>query len=187
MKLNVLPNLGEVPKLISRNVTSGFEGNIATIKTMSKMARQRARLPFVRQFALNILHQYGIASQNHLDEAICIGQFVKENVRYARDPEGIELLTDPLTLIEQIGRGVAQGDCDDMSLLIATLLLSIGASPYFRAVRYTANKGHYNHIYVVVYDRNWGSSRKRVVLDAILKRDPIGTEVPHQSGDEYAV
>jgi hypothetical protein len=39
----------------------------------------------------------------------------------------------------------------------------------------------------VVYEQNWRSDKKRLVLDAILKRSKIGKEVPHKSGKEYKV
>lgn len=179
--------MGEIADKITVKIKDGKKGNLQTINVMKKVARERSGHPIIRALALKILSQCNVESQNHLSEAICIGNFVKENVRYVRDPDNIELLTDPLTLVEQLSRGVAQGDCDDMSLFIATLLLAIGCQPYFRAVRYKADSGHFNHIYVVVYEKDWGKPRSRVVLDAILKRHAIGTEVPHQSGEEISV
>lgn len=170
----------------SYNVANGKNGNLETIQMMTKVARAKSRHPFIRAFTLKLIQSCGVASQHHLDEAICIGNYVKENVRYVRDPDNIELLTDPVLLLEQAQKGIAQGDCDDMALLIATMLLAVGCLPYFRAARYWDTNGNYNHIYVVVYEKNWGEEESRVVLDAILKRYPIGTEVPQKSGDEFA-
>ena len=124
-------------------------------------------------------------SQNYVDEALAIGRFVQKKVRYVRDIEGIEQLHDPLTMIDQIKKGNSQGDCDDMSLLIATLLLSIGHQPFFTIVRY--HPGPWAHIYVTVYEKNWGKERVRLVLDGILKRDPIGTEVKYFEKKEIKV
>lgn len=152
---------------------------------MRRVAHSRKGHPLVRQLALTILKTHNVASQNYVQEALAIGRYVKEKVRYVRDIAGMEQLHDPVTMIDQIQRGVAQGDCDDMSLLIATLLLSIGHQPFFRIVRYKNGVGPYNHIYVVVYEKDWGQKgRKRIVLDAILKRSPMGSEVPHKSGRE---
>lgn len=157
---------------------------------MSRVARNRSGHPKVRKLALNILNYYGIPSMRYVDEALAVGDYVKKYVRYVRDPDGIEYLQDPIDLIDQIVKGEAQGDCDDMSLLIATLLLSIGHTPCFRAVRYGTDYDHYNHIYVVDYEKNGtgpGDLKKRVVLDGILKRSRIGTEINHLSGDEFPV
>ena len=155
---------------------------------MQRVARARASHPLVRQLALNILLDYDVLSQHYINEALAIGNFVKEKVRYVRDIQGVETLHDPLTLIDQIKRGVAQGDCDDISLLIATLLLSIGHSPFYKAVKYKKGIKTYQHIYVVVFERNPGQKKKReIVLDGILKIKPIGSEVPHAVGKLYKV
>jgi hypothetical protein len=154
---------------------------------MSTIAKNRSRHPLLRELALRILESANVASQNYVDEALAIGRFVQKKVRYVRDIRGVETLIDPLTLIDQLRRGQAQGDCDDMSLLIASLLLAIGHQPYFRIVKYRPEVHGFSHIYVVDYDRNHGGKRTRVVLDAIMKRNPIGYEVPHSSGREIKV
>lgn len=141
----------------------------------------------MREFALQILRNAGISSHDYGREALAIGDFVKRNVTYRRDPEGTEHLIDPLLMIQDIQQGRAEGDCDDMSLLIATLLISIGCQPYFRTVRYEGRFGSFNHVYVVVYDRNGKSKSQRIVLDAIIKDKPIGFEIGHASGQEHAV
>ncbi len=146
---------------------------------MRRVAHARKSHPLVRQLALNILEWHKVPSQDYVEEAKAIGKYVKDKVRYVRDIAGMEQLHDPITMIDQIQRGVAQGDCDDVSLLIATLLLSVGHRPVFRVVKYKKENPTFNHIYVVSYEKNWGGKPQRVVLDAILKRSPIGTEVKH--------
>lgn len=154
---------------------------------MKKIARVRAGDPLIRKLALNILQQSQVPSHHFLDEAAAIGEFVKRKVRYVRDPDNIEYLTDPLDMVKQMQNGNAQGDCDDMSLLAATLLLSVGHQPMFRAVRYENAMGNYNHIYVVEHDRNPGQQASRIVIDCILKDRPIGSEVNHINGDDFAI
>lgn len=154
---------------------------------MRRVAHQRKGHPIVRELALSILHHKNIDSHNYASEALAIGQYVLNKVRYVRDVAGMEQLHDPLTLIDQLQRGTAQGDCDDMSLLVATLLLSVGHKPRFRIVRYRGQSGPYQHIYVVVYEKNRGQNVKRIVLDAILKNKPIGTEVRHSDGKEIKI
>ena len=168
----------------NQSLSRGRQGNLETVQIMRQVAHTRKSHPLIRQLALNILQSRNTPSQNHADEAKAIGDYVKAKVRYVKDISGVEQLHDPITMIDQIKRGVAQGDCDDMSLLIATLLLSVGLQPYFRIVKYQDDSGPFNHIYVVVYEKNWGETKKRIVLDAILKRASIGTEVPHQQGRE---
>lgn len=169
-------------------LSNGEAGNRQTINIMSLVARKRSSHPLIRQMALQVLHDKAIESQNHISEAIALGEFVQAKIVYRRDIDNIEQLQDPLKIAQDINaRGVAVGDCDDMATFLAALLLSIGAQPKFRAVRYDSNTGHYNHIYVVVYDTNWGTQENRVVLDTILKRNKIGTEVPHINGEEFDI
>lgn len=181
-------NLGETPKVANTKLSDGKAGNLETVEFMRGIARQRASDPSVRQLALQILMAHKVPSNYYKDETLAIARFVKDRVRYVRDINGVETVTDPLTLIDQIKRGEAQGDCDDMSLLIATLLLSIGHQPYFRIVKYN-NDGSapYNHIYVVDYERNPGFKKERIVLDSIIKSKPIGFEIEHAQGNEIKV
>lgn len=179
--------LGNLPQVAGSNIPSSRKGNILTAKFMREVARKRAGHPLVQRLARNILIQYGVPSNHYVTEALAIGDFVKKNVRYVRDPSGIEQLTDPILMIEEASTYTAQGDCDDMSLLVATLLLSIGHNPSFRMIRYQGSSGPFDHIYVVDYEKNPGEQTRRIVLDAIMKDEPIGYEIPHASGEELAV
>lgn len=190
LKLSPEWTLGEnSTKTKNSNSPLGVAGNYRTVEVMRGLARSRSTNPLVRELALAILQSRNVESQDYVNEALAIGQFIQQKVRYVRDINGVETVHDPLTMIDQIKRGTAQGDCDDMSLIIATLLLSIGHQPFFRIVKYqNGNSGGFQHIYVVVYEKNHDDTRKkRVVLDAILKRKAIGTEVPHSSGEVIAV
>lgn len=154
---------------------------------MKKVARERAGHPTIRKLALNILNYYETESHDYVSEARAIGEYVQKKVRYVKDANGIEQLHDPLTIIDQIQRGIARADCDDMALLIATLLLAIGHAPKFRIVRYKDGSGAFNHIYVVDYAKNGPKGPYRIVLDAIVKNKAIGFEVPHKTGEEIAI
>lgn len=176
--------LKNLPKVQQMGIADGAKGNYQTVEVMREVAHKMKGQPLVREMALYILRKAGVKSQNFVDEARAIGQFVQKNVRYVRDTYGIEQLHSPILMIEQIRKGTAQGDCDDMSLLIATLLLAVGASPSFRIVRYKSNSGPFNHIYVTVEDRNYRGKKERLAIDAIIKDRAIGYEVPHKSGEE---
>lgn len=180
-------DLGDTPQTYNTEVADGAQGSLETVEIMRRIARSRASNPLLRQLAMKIIQVHGVPSNYHKDEALAIGRYVKEKVRYLRDINGVETLIDPLTLIDQIVRGEAQGDCDDMALLIATLLLAIGHEPYFRVVKYTRDSASFNHIYVVDYENNPYQDRERIVLDAIIKDKPIGFEIGHASGAEIKV
>jgi hypothetical protein len=180
-------NLGLLPKVSEQEIGDGLSGNIQTIDLMKQVARLRAGDPLLRKLSLNILQEAGVPSHHFVGEALAIGQYVKNNMRYVRDPDGIEYLQDPLDMVKNIQNRTAQGDSEDMALLVATLLLSIGHQPYYRAVRYNSTTGNYNHIYVVAYERDPYQQNQRIVLDCIMKDKPIGYEVQQANGDEYPI
>ncbi len=178
--------MGETPNVESTEIPNNIKGNYQTVSAMKSVAVKRSGDPRVRQMAVMILNNYNVKSHNYRDESIAVGDFVKKNMAYVRDPRGIEQLQDPVKMVNDIVNGVARGDCDDMSLLIVTLLLSIGHDPRLRAIRYSP-RGPFNHIYVVDYERNGFEKPRRIVLDAIMKHAPIGYEIPHQFGEEFEV
>ena len=188
-----MANLGKLPDQQIKKLGNGIQGNIDTIEVMKRMAREYSRHDLVKRLATNILHYKNIPSHNYLEEARAIGEFVKTHIRYVKDPVGTESLQAPDMMIRMMkDAGYAMGDCDDMSLLIAALLMSIGIRPAFRAVKYKASSPTYNHIYVVVYENNINNSSspgpvKRLAIDAIVKDRPIGYELPHFDGKEYEV
>jgi hypothetical protein len=192
-KKHPLDNLGKLPDQELRQVGNGIVGNIDTIEVMKKMAREYSRHDLVKRLATNILHYQNIPSHHYLDEARAIGEFVKKHIRYVKDPVGTESLQAPDMMIRMMKDvGYAMGDCDDMALLSAALLMSIGIRPRFRAIRYREGSANYNHIYVVVYEKNVANSdnpgpTRRLVIDCIIKDKQIGYEIKHASGDEFPV
>lgn len=187
LRLNPAWELGSLPNTETTELADADLGNYQTVEVMRRKAREQASTPLVRKLALKILEQNGVKSHNFLDEARALAEYVQQNVRYVRDPHEVEQLHEPSFMIREITKGTAQGDCDDMALLLASLLLSVGHQPYFTIVRYRDVSGPFNHIYVVEYDRNWGGPKRRLVMDTILKDRPIGTEVPHKSRKEIRV
>jgi hypothetical protein len=165
----------------------GSAGNLKTVDVIKRVARQRSGHPLVRKLAQNILRFYNTKSQDFFNEAWAIGDYVHKRMAYVRDPNGIEMLQDPVTMIDMLKRDELSGDCDDMVLLIATLLLSIGHKPYLRIVRYPKFQTGFQHIYVVVYENNYRKQRKRLSIDAIVKDKPIGYEIPHSFGKEIKI
>lgn len=178
-----------LPLIHEISLSEGKAGNLQTVEFMKRVARQKSRDPIFRQLALKIIED--VPSNHFKSEALEIGRWVLKNIRYVRDADNIEQLIDPTNLVNQYYAGTKpQGDCDDMALLTATLLLTIGVQPYFRAIRYEApqnGEDNYNHIYVVAYENNPHEPKQRIVLDCILKDRKIGQELPHHSGDEFEV
>ena len=188
-----LNNLDKLPDVETSSVGNGISANKKTIEIMTKLARDGSRHPLVRRLATNIVTHSNIPSHHYLDEARAIGAWVQKHCRYVRDIQGVETLHSPDMMIRMMkDAGYMAADCDDMGLLTASLLLSIGIKPRFRAVRYRNDSTNFQHIYVVVYENNVAETlspgpMKRLVIDCIVKDKPIGFEVPHVYGEEFSV
>jgi transglutaminase-like putative cysteine protease len=76
-------------------------------------------------------------------EARKIFQFCRDHIRYVRDIRGVETLHDPETMLK-----TRQGDCDDKSILCASLLESIGHQCRFVAISFIP--GQFSHVWVQV-------------------------------------
>lgn len=185
-----LYNLGNVPSQTIKSLREGNAGNYDTVEEMKKLARQRMSEPKVRELVKGILSLYKTKPQNFYDECFAIGEWTQKMLHYLKDPHGLETIQDPIMLIDQLKkRGDAYGDCDDMSLFIATLLLSIGHQPYFVLARYPNFSSGFQHIYVCVYEKNYRENGKprRLVIDAIVSDRKIGYEVPSSFKQEIKV
>lgn len=112
--------------------------------------------------------------QSERDIACAIFQWVRATVRFVDDetllyeqlgvaPEDLdkELLIVPPVLLAM---PIPQGDCDDFSLLLASMLLYAGLRPYFVTVAANLGEPHkFSHIYVCVELRDEGT---HLCLDA---------------------
>lgn len=110
----------------------------ATLKIMSRLVLEgKKALPVVlkaRQLTSD-LNQKDYAS-----EAATIHAWVRDNVRYVRDPRGVESVTAPAQMLQ-----IMSGDCDDKSVLCAALLEAIGHPTRFMAVGSMPN--HFSHVF----------------------------------------
>lgn len=119
-------------------IPSGSRGTRATLKIMSRLVSQgKTRYP-VRDLALKIVRRNG--NKDYIGEVKSIHAWVKKNIRYVKDIRGIETVQTPEKTIE-----IGQGDCDDHSVLVATLLETIGHMTRFKAIGFAPNI--FQHVY----------------------------------------
>jgi len=132
--------LNQAPKVTLQAIPDGPKGINQTLRIMRQLTRdgKRQYSPF-RELALSLVERNG--NKDWYGEVRDVYQFVRDKIRYVKDIRGIETLATPeMTL--QIG----QGDCDDKSVLLATLLESIGHPTRFVALSFTP--GNYAHVLV---------------------------------------
>jgi len=125
-----------------------------TIEAIQRIVKQN--YPAVRDWAYQL--KGDDAAQTYKN----IWNFVRSKVRYQNDENGKEQLRTPQRTLHD-----GMGDCDDMSILISSLLHNLKL-PHELIVAAYKDKNQWQHIYPVAYSPN-GS---RYVIDCV-------PEIPH--------
>lgn len=157
-------------------IGTGETAIMNTIKKMKDIIMSSSRNPYIREWAQKIVA--GIEVNDLKNEANAIHNFVRDNVRYTRDPFGYEYLQTPPVLLEDIrlyqaGQGNRPiGDCDDMTMLSLSLLKSIGFNVAIKVVSFHES-GRLSHVYgLVKIGYEW------VPIDCVRTDKQLGWESP---------
>jgi len=98
-----------------------------TLLIMQQLTWEAKRDPRIKQIAVSALSGAGIKNgRNKPQAARVLSEWVKSHVSFFCDPVRTETLQAPLNTIK-----VGYGDCDDLSILYASLLMSIGIDARF--------------------------------------------------------
>lgn len=157
------PQLADIPTgAIARlgAIPEGKAGMVATLRAMRQYARDAIRDPAQKIRTLAMRLTAGLPSRSYQQEAAALHRFVRDEIRYVRDPVGVELVSTPARTLE-----TGQGDCDDKSVLLAALLESLGHPARFVAIG--LNGGPFSHVLVETkIGEAW------VPLETIIDRPP---------------
>ncbi|MCP4410643.1 MAG: transglutaminase family protein [Gammaproteobacteria bacterium] len=114
---------------------------------MSRLVNEYKKDLTIRELALDLIR--GVPGKNWRAEANRIFQFVRDQIRYVRDIQGVETIATPVKTLEY-----GQGDCDDQVVLLAALLESVSHPTAFVAIGYGPQQ--YSHVYLQTrVDRHW--------------------------------
>lgn len=140
------PKSGRVNVTLSA-LPDGVRGVRQTLAHMVDLAKKGRADYRIRSRAEKIIRN--IRQKNYLEEARAIQAWVRDNIRYTRDVRDVETLSSPDQTLAR-----SQGDCDDKSLLVASLLESIGHQTRFVAVGTAPND--FEHVLAEVnIDGQW--------------------------------
>lgn len=137
--------MGQSPPSTLINIPPGKEGTKYTLNLMRQLVRSGKKSPAVRQLAVELTQ--GLKQKDWLGEINAVHKFVRDRIRYTRDIHGVETLHT----VERILTNAA-GDCDDKSILAASLLESLGHPTRFVAVGFKPNM--FSHVYPETYVGN---------------------------------
>ena len=135
--------------------------------------------PFVRNTAVKIARNH--PGSYNVTQALAIFNWVKNNIRYVSDPLDREYIATPIETLE-----TQAGDCDDMAVLTASMIKSIGGSARVGAV-YSKNTGH---AFCELYLGSSGTAQS-ILLDvhnyySLSKMNPIHFELD-ELGQEWLI
>jgi len=120
-------------------IPDGKAGTVATLKIMRDITRAgKTSLPVVLAARQLISH---LPQKDWFNELKVSQQFVRDKIRYVKDVRGVETVQTPDVTLQ-----IKAGDCDDKSVLLASLLESIGHPTRFVAIGFKPDD--YVHVYV---------------------------------------
>lgn len=135
-----------------------------TIDEMRKIIDVSSKNPYIRKWAQSILSSVPVNKK--FAEVSAIHDFVRDSVRYTRDPHGWEYIQTPPVLLDGIEATKKYkaprpiGDCDDMTTLSLSLIKSVGYPVAIKVVgfRVMDKDGYvpFSHVYgLVLIDGRW--------------------------------
>lgn len=129
------------PPVRLTTIASGDAGTVQTLRVMRGFARDAVRNPdqIIRAKVRDLLS--GLPPRQWMAEIRALHAFVRDSIRYLRDPVGVELVQTPEKTLEY-----GQGDCDDKATLLAAMLSAAGHPAQFVAIG--LGGGPFSHVLV---------------------------------------
>lgn len=132
-------HLNQTAQVTLQAIPDGPKGINHTLRVMRQFTRAGKRHYPIRELALSLVKRNG--HKDWFGEVRDLHHYVRDNIRYVKDIRGIETVATPENTMK-----IGQGDCDDKSVLLASLLESIGHPSRFVALSF--NPGIYSHVLV---------------------------------------
>lgn len=118
---------------------SGDAGVAQTIQEMRSLVDEALRDPSILRTAKDIVRS--VPAFDDYSEAQALYNWVRTNIRFTKDPVNKETLYPPSELL-----AIRSGDCDDISMLLGTLLMAVGYPA--RLMTVAAGGDEFSHVYV---------------------------------------
>lgn len=126
----------------------------ATLRIMAEMVKEYRRNPEIRRLAMSILQAARVPERDERGEAAAVLAWIQRNIPYRRDINQVETIMTPPELLRQGG-----GDCDDRTILLNSLLESIGFQTRFVLVSTIPTGYPFTHIFSQINtDGRWVSA-----------------------------
>jgi hypothetical protein len=161
----MINNLPPYKKKLVLSYSNAITGDI--IDTLNKCFPQAKKdvLLFAEQFR-------GV---NDYETAFNVWKYVRENVKYKRDPDGVQIIQYPPALIRRGLKTNGGGDCKSMSLCISSLLSALNVKNV--QLRYVSFKPDFvpTHVYTIFEYNN-----RIVPVDSVLTKFDLEKEFTYK-------
>jgi transglutaminase-like putative cysteine protease len=139
----------DVPRSIVFQLNNGSPDAEQIIEHLAYFAIQYGKNPCVMAFARRLTQ--GITESNAVEEQFsAVASFILDSFTYQADPRGAEYVRSPIRMISEFCKnGYSRGDCDDITLLGASLFNALGIPVRILAVKLTGSDV-YNHVLLQV-------------------------------------
>ena len=143
-------------------------GHHQTLSVMRRLVDTGRRSPSVIARARDLTRH--LEDYNSAQEIHAVHRYVRDRVRFTRDPWDVETLTDPRDMLLEIDHaGRAAEDCDSTVVLEASLLEALGHPTQFAVAAMDPTRSDPSHVWLEVrVDGEW------VPLDPIAKNHEAG-------------
>jgi len=112
-----------------------YRGAPQTVAVMRRAALDSQSKLAVRQLAEAACSR--LDSKDYTSEYLALYNLLLQTCRYMRDPRTVELVRAPYLVAQEILQGGRPSlDCDDLSAMLAALILSVGGSVRFVTVAF---------------------------------------------------
>lgn len=149
----------------------------SAISGIVNLVKQGRSDPHIKAVATEVILQSGVRFGDDIGELRAVYEFVQGRVRYIRDPYGKDVYQSAEDTLEKY----KTGDCEDLTILIASMVLSIG---YPVAIKLASIGGEiWDHIYPLAGIPPEIPS-KWVAMDATIVNGRLGLE-PERVADKF--
>ncbi|MEM5806978.1 MAG: transglutaminase family protein [Candidatus Aenigmatarchaeota archaeon] len=148
----------------------GDDGIRETLLKMRELIYNTDKNRIVKEKARQLIKD--ISPLDYEKQIEVIFRWVTNNVKYVRDIRGVEELTSPDIIIENIEKKqeTHSSDCDDIAMLLSALLRAVGFKTRLEAIALHNNIA-YDHARVSVLNPK---TNKWIALEGTTKDKPIG-------------
>ena len=156
----------------------GEIADLNRVQIIADLIEEGAKDPKIRELAVKLVES--CPSKDYLCEVTRIFSWVKNNIRYVRDVYFRDSYHTARRILQLRG-----ADCDDMTIILSSLVSSVGYPIVIRIVRARGKKG-FHHIYPLVGIPP-GNPTRWYAMDATFPDRPLGWQPPFVEKKDFKI